>query len=632
MPLLDLKTDLKSLKYGQDRPDGGSSKQPYIKTDINTIDSGFNQLRLTKFDDGLIRDGVIGSTNVAITDTLRIGKFLTDAPKGPLFIVKQVGLQLSNPKLETRPIPTLNVGGFFGSLVNAGIDLLNKNSIGPTRIYNLGINTLAQIPVNHLGGHIVRHGLLPTQDPSKYYEAVVRDNAGLNNNNVNTALKDNRLLKLTNKFQLGKVPTKTSNKGAVGIINKVLSLINQATSIFGASIPSIKPTDLTIDSYLGGPGSTYGIGTTTINRTSFTADASKINFSLTQSNQFAGKTRNSNGGPTPVNYSTDVSQDKNAISNYNFPEAGSTSGVDQTTIKYYSPALKTYAELQNQIEKQNKLTQSYYDGNITGSFTSSISSKDSFVTHDSKNYRYYGDKRIASGSFGSKAIYNNTEVYSRKDADILTVIFRAINPFSDYTNTETIKERWAFSAYINGFRDSFDAIWNETNYVGRAESFYIYNKFKRSVSFNLQIPCFNKVELFKKHRALGQLASTTAGSYNNNLLGGVILQLNVGNYIVGEYAILNNINYEIPNESAWDVSSDALLAMNINASFNFNIIHKRLPQYTQSSKSNPNTGFFGYLKDPPIPNPNQNIKDADFFISSEKLKEFTKDQYGNSLR
>jgi hypothetical protein len=37
--------------------------------------------------------GIIGATNAAVVDTLRVGKFLTDLPKGPLWIVKQVGLQ-----------------------------------------------------------------------------------------------------------------------------------------------------------------------------------------------------------------------------------------------------------------------------------------------------------------------------------------------------------------------------------------------------------------------------------------------------------------------------------------------------------------------------------------------------------
>ena len=35
MPLINLQTNLKSLKYGHDGPDGGSSSQPYIQTDIN---------------------------------------------------------------------------------------------------------------------------------------------------------------------------------------------------------------------------------------------------------------------------------------------------------------------------------------------------------------------------------------------------------------------------------------------------------------------------------------------------------------------------------------------------------------------------------------------------------------------
>ena len=35
MPLLNLQTDLKSLKYGQDQPGGGSSGQPFITTNVN---------------------------------------------------------------------------------------------------------------------------------------------------------------------------------------------------------------------------------------------------------------------------------------------------------------------------------------------------------------------------------------------------------------------------------------------------------------------------------------------------------------------------------------------------------------------------------------------------------------------
>ena len=179
----------------------------------------------------------------------------------------------------------------------------------------------------------------------------------------------------------------------------------------------------------------------------------------------------------------------------------------------------------------------------------------------------------------------------------MSVVFRAINPFSS-GNTET----WIFPAYMTGYKDDFTGTWNETNYVGRAESFFIYSKFKRNVSFNLKIPCFNKVQLFEKHRALGQLASVTAGAYNQaangSLLGGVLLKINLGNYLVGEYAILNSVGYSIPDDASWDISDDALLSMYVDATFNLTIVHKNLPQYQQSGPNALKNGFYGYLPNP----------------------------------
>jgi hypothetical protein len=143
---------------------------------------------------------------------------------------------------------------------------------------------------------------------------------------------------------------------------------------------------------------------------------------------------------------------------------------------------------------------------------------------------------------------------------------------------------------MNGYKDSFSGNWNEINYAGRAESFYVYDKFKRSVSFNLQIPCFNRQQLFEKHRNLGQMAATTAGAYNSKgFLGGVLIQINLGNYLVGEFGILNNLSYSIPNDAAWDVTPEGRLAMYLEASFDFTIIHKDLPEYKVDG------GFFKYL-------------------------------------
>jgi hypothetical protein len=266
MALLDLKTNLKSLKYGSDTPGGGNSGQPYQQVDINTVDSGFNQFRMTKFDDGLVRGGIVGAANASIVDTFRIGKFLKDFPKGPLFIAKQIGLQLSNPQLETKKLKTDNPtkgGGLLRNVGNFVLNTANKivNAVGPTRIYNLGINTLAQVPVNAFGQHFNRHGLLPVQDDQTKYLSVAQ-----NNNNE----ENNRLAGLRNRFGLG--VNYDLYKGNIKLRKKELKTLNVIAATFEGGVPFANSVyndiqNSRIADYTGGPSSIYGIGRTLISRT-----------------------------------------------------------------------------------------------------------------------------------------------------------------------------------------------------------------------------------------------------------------------------------------------------------------------------------------------------------------------------
>jgi hypothetical protein len=242
--LLTLTTDLKSLKYGADRPGGGSSEQPYIINDIN------NPTNVLGFDDGLVRGGAVGAAQSGLTDTIRIGKFFLN---NPLFIVKQVGLQFSNPRLEVPKDPANILMGGLDNILAVGTNGL----LEPTRIYNLGVNTIAQVPVNAFGAHFNRHGLLPVQTEASKYEAV----ATANNES------HNRLVKLTTKFSLG-TNTASNTKPKSNLLGGLIGLVNSVT---GLNIPNIfQNKELIVDQYLGGPGSAYGIGGTIINRTSFT--------------------------------------------------------------------------------------------------------------------------------------------------------------------------------------------------------------------------------------------------------------------------------------------------------------------------------------------------------------------------
>ena len=118
-------TGLKDLKYGKDQQGGGNSEQPYITHPIPDDNIGSNKFHSP---DNMIREGFVGAVKASTADAIRVGKYLKDSSKGPLFIIKQTGLQLSNPKLEEKN--------------NISNKLLG--TVGNTRLYS-GVNFLAQI-------------------------------------------------------------------------------------------------------------------------------------------------------------------------------------------------------------------------------------------------------------------------------------------------------------------------------------------------------------------------------------------------------------------------------------------------------------------------------------------------------
>jgi hypothetical protein len=167
-------------------------------------------------------------------DRSRIKKFFEDKPRGTAFIQKQVGLQLSNPKIETG-------NTLFGIPQGIPYPGLLEN----TRVYNLGQNTLSQVGVSGTGFHAIRHGLVPFNPYQKFYYDIV------NRQNVSNQKASNRLLNLAAlKMTTGDPFVNSANVPDINLINTLGISLNR-NMIF---------------QYLGGPSSVYGIGTTTIPR------------------------------------------------------------------------------------------------------------------------------------------------------------------------------------------------------------------------------------------------------------------------------------------------------------------------------------------------------------------------------
>ena len=137
MGLINLRTNLKSLRFGNDTQGGGASGLPYIQTGLPEDSPAGEYLAgiARNSADWPLRGGqywTIASTE----DAVRVSRFLTDFPKGTTFTTKQVQLQKSNPKIET---------GGLASRLN-------------TQTYNLNANLLAQVLEQGSGIHIPRAG------------------------------------------------------------------------------------------------------------------------------------------------------------------------------------------------------------------------------------------------------------------------------------------------------------------------------------------------------------------------------------------------------------------------------------------------------------------------------------------
>jgi hypothetical protein len=168
MGLVDLRTDLKSLRFGKDRVGGGSSGQPYR---TKPIPNSLSDTDVTGGPDFLLRGGTL-VVNRTVDDVSRLAKMFIDfkSPNGILYTAKQLLLSRSN--VQTQASPTAFNNGIY-----------------------LPTSTVAQAGVNALGIHLNKQGIDPTGLVAKK-GILVQPNYS---NHLESIKNDNRLIELKNK-------------------------------------------------------------------------------------------------------------------------------------------------------------------------------------------------------------------------------------------------------------------------------------------------------------------------------------------------------------------------------------------------------------------------------------------------
>lgn len=112
-----------------------------------------------------------------------------------------------------------------------------------------------------------------------------------------------------------------------------------------------------------------------------------------------------------------------------------------------------------------------------------------------------------------------------------------------------------FRAYLDGFDDSYDATWNGIEYVGRAEKFYRYSGFNRTINIEFTLAASSRQELIPMYKKLNFLASSLAPSYSTNgYMMGNLAQITVGDYLYQQLGFIGSLNISVPESAPYEVN------------------------------------------------------------------------------
>jgi hypothetical protein len=572
---------------------------PFLNLDNNwsklapLYNQGFNNkpkippriARYTSFDDGLVRGGVFNAALSTVKDVVRVGKFYI-SPRGVSFLLKQVGLQLTNPQLEKKadnPQRPTSGNGFIKNTLNKLSNFINDNQ---TRVYSLGLNTLAQVGVQAAGLHIVRHGLLPKFSSDYNYESIAIENNKLQGTKIGSIVSVND----------------TSSKNTNRLVSYTAKLNAKDSS--GSII---------LQSYLGGAESVYGIGRTTIKTTSLrtnitTSDLgssttprlikSLINFGNTvyDVNPFRNVTSNTNpelikklNGFTPLT--------NEQIQNTSQADLNSSLGnVLVNSPKYYKGslsdvyinALQASKNVETRVGTSNgKQIDSINSINITDSDTFYNTLKNKSANNVNSEVTTGGDSvyndqaKVTNGTFGKDIINFRIEFLNNTNP----VFKSATEGVGIIPNTDVL----AFRAYIDNMDDGMQAKWNSYRYMGRGEEFYVYDGFTRDISVSFTVFAHTEEEMKPIYQKLNYLMSTFTPDYSNaGKMRGNIAYLTVGDYLSRTPGIFTDIKISGFLDTHWEINVDETagvyqLPKLLKISLSFKPIHHKLPRKVDKS-------------------------------------------------
>ncbi len=548
MGLINLQTDLKSLKFGKDRPGGGSSKQPYIQKPISDNPQGN-----TGGNDFILRGG-LKAPQRALEDVARLTKYVADGSKGILYTAKENLLSRMSVGTEASKGPAYAAGA-----LNAGV--------------YTPLSTLAQAGVGFAGTHLNKMGidptgLLPGLSLNKY-EDIVK----INNKEVTNSLT---LVKGGNLTLPGSPnPTFIPDSLDGVVTNRLLTIYKDKQFTFSLN-------NNTILEYGGGPGSILGVGKTRIKFADQRTGQNNVNLAKSGFFNEGFKVFKHTDSKTRTfdridyrNYlgasnKQGLTLENNGINNSGFLSNlfGNPNRIFDILSFENTKNKKPDTDLNKKIFEEESKNPHSEEPTTFSTYKNTTLNKlyggnKDFAGLNIENRVNLGDPGATKGSYtepldkvNSSFLYKSTEGFSGDDEGGIyndLVSFRiGIIDSNTPTNNLTYMN---FRSYIDSFSDSYSSDWKAQTYMGRGEKFYKYSGFDRSISMAFTVVAQSMGEMRGMYQKLNYLASSLAPTYTpNGYMAGNLVKMTVGDYIYEQYGFISSLTYDIPQESSWDLS------------------------------------------------------------------------------
>jgi hypothetical protein len=279
--------------------------------------------------------------------------------------------------------------------------------------------------------------------------------------------------------------------------------------------------------YWGGPGSVYGVGTTTIKRAVDTTKLSSVN-------------------------AMTYDQLANQVSNFKNP----------------NPVLRDF---RTQL--------------------SGAASSGSWSIRDTTDYRFFVNKKDRLNLLYPFAFNNNSAPWETafsddtSSDDLIKFVFEAISNDNPSVSTAIF-----FRAFLTaGITDNNTAVLNPFRYMGRGENFYTYQGFDRSISFAFRVAAASKDEIRPMYNRVNALMSQVYPDYSSKqgIMRAPIVKVTIGDYLYRVPGFLESVNITVDNNYPWEVNLEkseigdiAQLPQLLDISISFKPIMDVLPRRT----------------------------------------------------